>query len=169
MKALYLILSLAVVAPAVSAAESMPNDTFRQMMLSIGALNYWNKAPSSLMFKCGAAYPDVSKSTQADLAKWNNDNAAINAKVGATLQKYVPYVSRHMGKTPDEFQLLTTRVVDEEVAQHFFNAVAEPKRHQLCGNFMQLLHAMLSDDLTKPRVNAALEDLPQYDNYLPKK
>lgn len=159
-------LAMLAVTTSAASAQQISQEQFAELMGRVSVLNYWSKAPTALMLKCGASYPDARASSQKAYLDWATQNADFNRQVDQALTSFVPLVASTIGKTVDAYEALATRVVDEEVAQRFFDETPEPRRRGLCVDFGTLLSQMMSTDLAKPRVTLALQGLPQFQKYV---
>src|SRR5450830_778729 len=143
----------------VAQAQPYPVETVRQVMQRLSMLNYWTKTPTALLFKCGELYPDTARNAQIELIEWGRKNAKFNRTIHDTETKFKPVAVKMLERTPEQTEVLLTKIVDEEVTQKFVNAFSDKEAHALCRNFDKLLDAMLSDDLARPRVTLAEEEL----------
>lgn len=158
------VLTVALALP--SFGQSISKADFLGMMTNIGVLNFWSKAPMELMLDCGKEFPETARGSQEGYLAWTSKNTQFNSKVDATLKEFSPTVARLMSKSQDDFQVMLTRVVRQEINRRMEESLTGPQRHKLCANFNSLLDAMLSEDLARPKVSLAIGDLDRYRKYL---
>ena len=117
MKTIVHVLAIALIASGCVCAAEMPDETFRQIMTNIAAINYWSKGPESYLAKCEAAYPETTASAQSAYLKWKSDNVDFDRSVDGAIAKFVPALSIKMNKSASELQLMLTKFADKAAGQ----------------------------------------------------
>jgi hypothetical protein len=140
-------------------SQEMSKDTFLKIMSSLGATQYWSKGPASLMFYCTKTYPDTSQVVQRDYLNWKKKDAAFNIRIDKIQDFFAPEMAKISKKTVDQWNVHLTKMIDDQVTEKFILAADDSKRHSLCGDFSTLLSNMFAEDLIKPRVIMATEEL----------
>lgn len=156
-----LLAALAMTATALASAQGAPEDVSKEVMVRLGQLNYWSKAPMALMLKCSDILPGNQQATHADFLKWTKANAEYNAGVEKTLKQFRPFAIKTLGMNVDQYEVLTTRAADQQINATYAQGLSTLQMQQLCGRFDKFLDAAMGD-LVKPRVTMAIADLQKY-------
>lgn len=152
--------TLALTASTVVLAQG-PEDVSKEVMVRMGQLNYWSKAPMALMLKCSSLLPGNHQAIHADFVAWVKANAEYTATVEKTLKQFRPFAMKELGMNSDQYEVLATQMADQQIAATYTDAFSPSQMRQLCGQFDKFLDAAMGY-LVKPRVTMAVADLQRY-------
>lgn len=157
-----LLAAIATTAVALASAQTVPQNVSDEVMTKLGQLNYWSKAPMALVAKCTDILPGGRQAIQVDFLNWTKANAQYNAGVEKTLRQFRPFAMRTLGLNADQYEVLTTRAADQQIAALYAQGLSTSQMQQLCGQFGKFLDQAAMGDQVKPRVTMAVADLQKY-------
>ena len=147
-------------ASGIVTAQTISMDDYKTVVRNLGMTNYWTKGPASLLWYCSKTYPETQADGQKKYLAWKATNAAYDRRLEVASDQAAPFIVQMTGKSMEDFQLNFTKMVDKQVVGPFMG-LDEGKRSLLCKDFSSVLSTMFADDLIKPRVTIAVEEIEQ--------